>query len=252
MDIGLMEILIVLPFIFVGSLIDAIAGGGGVINMVGLMMIGLPPKVAVGTNKAQSLTATGIATFNYVRTGNFNKKFIPFSVAGAILGALGGAQLINYLAEDTAKILVAIILPIIALIMLSGVKPKEQASEKTTRAIVISSFIVGISVGFYDGFLGAGSGTLYIFAFSLCGLSLLEANGNSKIVNLIASATATIYLFMQGAVVLKLIIPCIAVNMIGAHIGSMLAIKNGERIVRPVMVGVLVLLIVKTVFDLLS
>ena len=241
-------LLIVLPFIFVGSFVDSIAGGGGIFTVVGLMMAGLPIHAVIGTNKTASLFGTAIATRNYVKKDCFNKQYIPFSVIGALVSAFIGSWVGNVL--DTAALtgLVTLALPIVGILMLFGLKPKERKKELSKGQVYFFSCLVGSLVGFYDGLIGPGSGTFWIIGFTLCGLSLLEANGNAKIVNLASNISSATLFLIKGKVVLWLVLPCIVVSILGGHLGSSLVIKNGDKIVKPAIVFVLVLLIAKSIF----
>lgn len=250
MEFDINILLIVLPAIFLGGFVDAIAGGGGVINMAGLMIAGVPMHYAIGVNKTQALFGTSVATANYVRKGHYRKSFILFSVLGSLTGAFMGAQLAMYLSDQTLKIMMTVILPLISIMIISGKMPKFKLDENSKKNIVILSFLIGITVGFYDGALGPGAGTFYIIGFSMCGLTMLEANGNAKIVNLVSNIVAATIFILNGKIIIWLVIPCIVVSVIAGYLGSHVAIKNGEKIMRPVMILVLVLLFIKTIYEI--
>ncbi|MDR1781994.1 MAG: TSUP family transporter [Bacilli bacterium] len=241
-------LLIAISFMLVGAFVDSIAGGGGIFNVVGLMMAGLPIHAVIGTNKTSAMFGTAIATHNYFKNGYFDKKYIPFSVIGALLFAFLGSWVGNIMNTESLTNLMMIAIPIVGILMLFGLKPKEHKKELAKKKIYFLSCLVGSIVGFYDGLIGPGGGTFYIIGFSLAGLSLLEANGNAKIVNLASNIASAILFLLKGRVVLWLVIPCIIASMIGGHIGSTLAIKNGDKIVKPAIVCVLILLIAKSIF----
>ncbi|MDF9867026.1 putative membrane protein YfcA [Bacilli bacterium PM5-3] len=244
-------LLIVLPFIFVGGFVDSIAGGGGVVNVIGFMLSGMPMHMILGTNKVQALFGTSVATYNYVSKGHYKKDFIIFSLIGAAVGSLIGAYVASMTDQDTLRWLMTIILPVAALIMVSGIKPKKSLLDESRKKIFIITLLIGLGIGFYDGMLGPGTGTFLIIAFSMCGLSILDANGNAKVVNLASNLMAGALFLIKGKVIIWLVIPCIITNVIANYIGSKLAIKNGEKIVKPIIVAVLVLLFIKTIADIL-
>lgn len=251
MEFDLEVLLIVLPFIFVGGFVDAIAGGGGIVNVIGFMISGVPMHMILGTNKVQALFGTSVATYNYVSKGHYKKDFIIFSFIGAAIGSLSGAYIASITSQETLRWLMTVILPIVAIVMISGKKPKISLIEETKKKIYIVTFFIGLIIGFYDGMIGPGTGTFLIIAFSMCGLSLLDANGNAKAVNLASNVMAGTLFLVKGKVILWLAIPCIITNVIANYIGSHLAIKNGDKIVRPIIVGVLILLFFKTIADII-
>ena len=108
-------------------------------------------------------------------------------------------------------------------------------------------------MGVYDGFFGPGAGTFYIMALSAAlGIGLTEATADTRVINMASNIGALITFISHGVVLWKLALPGIVCTMLGNYVGSGLAMKNGSRFVRPVMAGMIVLLFVKTVFDLLS
>lgn len=240
---------IIIPMIFLAGFVDSIAGGGGIISMSGFMLTGLPMHYIIGTNKTQGMFGTAVAMINYVRKGCFDKRFILFSIIGGLIGASLGSTLALALTDDVLRIVATIVLPLMAIFIVSGKRPKRKIASESRLSIYIASFLVGIIVAFYDGTIGPGSGTLFIIGFSMCGLSLIQANGNAKIVNVAANIASVTMFISTGNVVLWLVIPCIITNMVASYFGSKLAIKNGDKIVRPVMLVVVSMLFIKTILD---
>lgn len=252
MDFDVNTLLIIIPLVFLGGFVDAIAGGGGIITMVGFILAGVPIHSAIGTNKVSALFGTGIATFNYFRKGLFDKRYIILSVVGSIIGGFLGSSLALRVNDNALNILMIIALPIMAILMMVGFKPRPEKNHLSNLRISVYAFIVGISVAFYDGLLGPGAGTLYIIGFSLSGLTLLKANGNAKLVNLVSNIVAAILFVQHGSVILWLVIPCIITSVIANYLGSKLAIENGSKIIKPVMIIVIVLLFVKTIIGFIA
>jgi uncharacterized membrane protein YfcA len=132
-----------------------------------------------------------------------------------------------------------------------GQEGREKQFPPAKTAIV--AFLCGGGVGVYDGFFGPGAGTFYIMALSAAlGLGLTEASADSKVMNMASNIGALITFIFGGVVLWKLAIPGILCTMTGNYVGSSLAIKNGSKFVRPVMAAMIVLLFVKTIYDLLS
>jgi uncharacterized membrane protein YfcA len=241
-------LLIVLPFVFLGGFIDSISGGGGIFTVVGMMIAGLPMHMVIGTNKTSALFGTAAATKNYIKNGYYEKKYIPFSAIAGIIAAFLGSYLGNVMSNETLTKLMTFAIPIVGIIMLIGFRPKEQNITYSDQKIYLLSALVGGLVGFYDGLIGPGGGTFYIIGFTLIGLNLLQANGNAKIVNLVSNIVSAFIFLFKGRVVIWLVIPCIITSVIAGHLGSSLVIKNGDKIVKPAVVMVIILLIIKSVF----
>lgn len=251
MDFDIQVVLTVLAFIFVAGFVDSIAGGGGIVSMTGFIIAGVPMHYALGTNKVQALFGTAVATYNYVKNKSFRLDFVIFSFIGSIIGAFIGSSIATQLDQDFLKVLMSIVLVVVGAIIILNKKPKTSILDLEKNKIFIITFFIGLSIGFYDGILGPGTGTFLIIAFSMCGLSLLESNGNAKIVNLGSNLMAALVFLFHGKVLFWLAIPCNITNMIANYIGSKLAIKNGDRIVRPVLIFVLILLFIKMIYDVI-
>lgn len=245
-------LIIILPLIFLAGFVDSIAGGGGIISMSALLMTGIPVHYALGTNKLQAFSGTVVSTMNYIKHDHYKKEFIFFSVFGAIIGAFIGTNIALAINAEILKLIILIILPIIAIIMLSKKRPSIVIENYSKSKISIIIFLIGFTTGVYDGMIGPGTGTFLIILFSICGLSLLDANGNAKIVNTITNVVSTIIFFVAGKAILWIAIPSIFVNILANYLGSKMAISNGDKIIKPVIVLVLIMLFIKIGFDLYS
>jgi len=245
---------IAIPFVFAAGFVDSIAGGGGVISVTGFLLSGLPVHNIFGVNKIQSSIGTSVSTYNYVKSGHVDWKFIPFSLTFAIIGAFAGATLVTQLDEAFLRRVLLVIIPLIALIMMFNKKITSlvKPHSLTTKQIYVISAIIGLTIGFYDAFVGPGTGTFLIIAFSMCGVKMLDAGGNAKIINLTSNIISAIIFFLHGHIIWWLAIPCIITNIIANQLGSRLAIKNGEKIIRPTLLVVMALLIIKFIFDIIG
>ena len=132
-----------------------------------------------------------------------------------------------------------------------GAEGREKHFSPVKTALL--SFLCGGGVGVYDGFFGPGAGTFYIMALSaVLGLGLTEATADTRVINMASNLGALVTFIAHGVVLWKLAIPGIACTMAGNYVGSSLAIKNGSKFVRPVMAAMIVLLFIKTIYDLVS
>lgn len=250
MTVSLKQLLIACPLCFLAGFVDSIGGGGGIISLPAFMLAGLPAHMAIGTNKIQSFLNTGMSTYRMWK----NRKVVPLlavpTVIAAFAGSWLGAKLNLIVSEKVLSYAMIVILPVVAAVVLSKKAFADHGdaapvlSAKTAVALSAIAFIVGL----YDGFYGPGTGTFLIIGFVVFGkLGVGYANGHAKVVNLTTStASMIVYLLNGQAVILLGIIAGIAA-MTGSYIGSGLVLKNGTKIVKPIIILVLILLVVKIV-----
>ena len=250
-DLSVKMVIIVVVGVFLGSFMDAIAGGGGIITVPTYLLAGLPTHLALGTNKLSA----GIGTF--FSAGRFIKnKYVDWvlavpSVALAIIGSHFGTKLQLMIDEKYLKYLLLIVLPVVAFIALRQRKLPEEKGEidrKKQMAIVWSSSLV---IGAYDGFYGPGTGTFLILIFcNLAKMDVRTAGGNMKMVNLGSNIGALVTSLLNGKVFIVLGLIGTVSSIAGHYIGSGLAIKDGSKIVKPTVIIAIILLAVKVATEL--
>ncbi|MEF9951073.1 MAG: TSUP family transporter [Clostridium sp.] len=248
-------LLIICPLVFIAGFVDSIAGGGGLISMPAYVLAGVPVHVAYGTNKFVSSIGMSVSTFKYFKSGNVKLKPALISAAGALIGSSIGAYIAVLLDEKYLKYCLIIILPMVAIFLLfnRGFGRESNVVEKPTKVVFPLCFVIGFVLGGYDGFFGPGTGTFLTIAFtSLCGFSIITASGNTKVVNLAANLAALLVFVINGKVWYALGIPAAICGMAGNYLGSSLAIKNGAKFIKPVIILVIVLLFGKIIMDFIG
>ena len=251
MDLTPKMILIVVIGVFPASFTDGVAGGGGIISVPTYLLAGLPAHLALGTNKLSSSIGTAVSAFRFARKGYVDWKLALPSVVLALWGAHLGTRLQLALDETYLKWLLLIVLPLVAVVVLRQKKLPEEAGELpfARRAAIV--WIASLVVGAYDGFYGPGTGTFLVLIYcSLAKMDVRTASGNVKLVNLASNIGALATSLANGKVFLILGLIGAAASVAGHYIGSGMAIKNGSKIVRPVILVVLVLLAVKVITEL--
>ncbi|NFI95715.1 sulfite exporter TauE/SafE family protein [Clostridium botulinum] len=249
-----MEVLLIIcPLVFLAGIIDAVAGGGGIISLPAYIFAGIPIHIAYGTNKFASCIGTSISSIKFFRSGNIKIKPALLSAAGALIGSWFGAQIVLLLNEKYLNYCLIIILPIVSLFLLFnrnfGIKNKKEISNKK---LYILSFIIGLLLGAYDGFFGPGTGTFLVICFTgILGFNLITASGNAKIVNLASNFSALIAYILGGKVMFSIGVPAAVCAIAGNYLGAHLAIKNGDKIIKPIIFVAISLLFIKVVFDLI-
>ncbi len=231
--------------------IDAIAGGGGLLTVPGMLFAGIPPINVLATNKLQSVFGTCMATWNYGRKGHIDWRRNWLSVLLIFITACAGAWLVQTVKSDALKLIVPGLLVLVAAyVLLSPRMGDEDAHHRVTSHGYAP--IAG-AIGFYDGFFGPGTGAF--FSTSLVGLrgyGLTKATALTKLFNL-TSNVASVLLFALGGKMLWVAGLCMAAgSMTGGWIGSHTAMKFGAKVIRPLLVTISLGLTTKLVWDYLA
>ncbi len=237
--------------VFLAGFVDAIGGGGGIISVPVYLFAGLPAHFALGTNKLSSCIGTAASTLRYIKNGYVNWFLALPSILLALLGAHLGTRLQLLVAEKYLEYVLLAVLPLVALFLLKKKNLPEQAGQISPwaqRSIVWSASLL---VGTYDGFYGPGTGTFLLLIFCHLGkMDLRTASGNVKLVNLSSNIGALAASLMAGKVLLPVGLLAAAFSIAGHYLGAGLTIRNGSRIVRPVILVVLLLLAAKVLGEL--
>jgi len=245
-------LLTVCPLVFLASAIDAIAGGGGLISLPAYYLAGLPPVLAAGSNKFSASFGTLMASFKYARSGKVHWAAALFAVAGALPGAWFGAEVLKIAPETLVRTILLIGVPAMAVVMLvkkPAASETDSADIKTWRERALC-FLIGLAVGFYDGFFGPGTGTILILLFTLLlKMNAVSASGSAKIVNLASNVAALGSFAFGGSVLYALAFPAMICSVIGGYVGSSLAIRGGAKVIRVVMLIVMAMLLCKIALD---
>ena len=241
-----MSILLVLcPIIAIGAIIDAIAGGGGLITLSAYVAVGLPPQVALGNNKFAAAGGTTIACYRYIRNGQVDWKVGSIAILFSLAGSAVGSSLATRFADAYLHYLLIFLVPVIAAFIM--LKPDfGQAKPMDDKLAIPLSAVAGLALGAYDGFFGPGTGMFLTIIFtSVIGLDLLRSCGTAKVVNLASNVAALATFVRFGSIDYAIAIPCAISAIIGGYIGSGLAIRGGVKVIKPVMLLVLGLLLLK-------
>ena len=231
---------------------DAIAGGGGLIQLPALM-VGLQDKPVVnvlGTNKFASIFGTANAANRYRKQVRIDKKFLASMMVPAFFGSMGGAALASKVPTEQMRVVVLIAL--IAIFFYTALNPKLGHEENQKLDYKVAA-IAGLGIGFYDGIFGPGTGTfLMAVLVGALGFGFLSASAIAKFTN-VATNLAAIIIFAKAGVILWGIGAALAIsNIIGSTIGSQMAIKRGSPLVRKVFLLMTAALIAKVGFDVVN
>ncbi len=236
-------------FAFLAGFVDAIAGGGGLIQLPAcLILFPAAPLVAIiGTNKWASLFGTSAAVVRFTRSVRLDWHVIGPAAGTAFVFSMLGSKTVSVLNPKLLRpvVLGLLILAAIYVYVVKDIGLEHQPLHTRVRGRWLG-VLVGALLGFYDGFFGPGTGSFLILIFaSLFGFEFLVASGSAKIVNCATNLASVIYFVATGQVLYRLAIPMAVCNVAGSMVGSHLAILKGSRFVRVVFLVIVAALIAK-------
>jgi uncharacterized membrane protein YfcA len=247
---GWITIVLLSMMSFLAGFIDSVAGGGGLVLLPSILLAGLPPQVALGTNKFAALFGTSTALANYVKNGKLIWRMaylgLPFSLTGSVIGT---KAILHFDQSTTAKIIV-MMLPITAIaVFLPKRQLKTSISELSRRDLYLFTPLVCAVLGFYDGFFGPGTGTFLTFAFYLfLGLHLVNAAAITKLFNLASNLGSFATFALAGKVLYGFGLPLAISNLAGGYLGSVLAIRKGQQFIKVLLLIAFLILFVTLLF----
>ena len=230
------------------GLVDSIAGGGGLIALPVLLNLGLPPGLALGTNKFQSCCGTLTASRHYVNEGVVDLRScrpgIAFTFVGALLGAFAVEQINS---GALARIIPWLLAAILAYTVF---RPKVGKYDHPPRLPATAFFAVaGPGLGFYDGFFGPGAGSLWtISLILLLGQNFTRATGYTKIMNATSNLASLALFIPTHRVLFPAGIAMAAGQVAGARLGSGLVVKKGARFIRPIFLTIVALTLARLLY----
>lgn len=243
------EIYILLFFTGLGAgFVDSIAGGGGLIALPVLFSIGLPAPMALGTNKLQGSFGTLSASYNYIKKGVVRFDESVTGIFFTLVGAALGAWTIHQMKAGFIEQLIPVLLLIVFFYTLF-VKDLGIYESRAKMPIHLFYFLFGCGLGFYDGFFGPGTGSFWTAALLIVmGMEMKKASGITRIMNFTSNIVA-LTVFIIGNNVIYSIGFCMAAGqIIGARIGSSMAIRKGAGFIRPIFLTVVFLTILRLIW----
>lgn len=252
LSLSIPMLFILYSLIFVAGFIDSVAGGGGLISLPAYMITGMPVHVAYGCNKFSSACGTTFSTLRFLKNRAMDIYIASIAAVSSFIGSAMASQIVLMLDEKILKTMLVIIIPIAAVIIIFN---KNYGSENLSGEIsrtknFVLAVVIGLLIGFYDGLIGPGTGTFAIIAFSvLMKYDLRTASGNAKLLNLASNYASIVTFMFAGTIAYKIAIPAACCGILGNYLGAGLAIKKGDKFIRPMMLVVLVLLLSKMLID---
>jgi uncharacterized membrane protein YfcA len=250
----LYDLLILCVVSFAAGFIDAIVGGGGLLQTPAILIVlpQYPVATLLGTTKIPSLSGTSFAAWKYSQDLTLNWKFLFYVALLAFSGSLLGAHYVTMIDSKMLKPVILVVLISVALYTYFNKSFGAATKKEWTRVQqLLIGFLFGFSIGFYDGLIGPGTGTFFILAFiSLMGYDFLQASASAKLINIATNLAAICYFSSTGHILYQYAIPMAIFNVGGALLGTKLAVLKGNQFIRIFFLLVVVFAILRFAYDI--
>jgi len=238
---------------FAAGVVDAIAGGGGLITVPALLATGLPPEIVLGTNKGQSVFGSFASMMRYGRAGLLDRARARRTFPAALVGATVGAILVAFeVPRDALKpVILALLVAVAAFLLVRPTTLTPKGAPPARPQLVAVSCALVIAA--YDGFFGPGTGTFLILVFVLwLKDTATRASADAKVVNFGSNLASVIVFAWCGWVRWRIALPMAAAQFAGGIVGAHLTVKGGDKIVRRVVPVVVLAAAAKLAYDLFT
>jgi uncharacterized membrane protein YfcA len=236
--------------------VDAVVGGGGLIQLPAIV-VGLPgasPVQMLATNKLASVCGTTVSSATYYRrVGPDPRTFLPL-MGFAFLGAMAGAAVAALIPERAFNPIILVVLVVVGAYVLL----KPDIGELTELRFAghrhtLAAMLTGLAIGFYDGALGPGTGSFFVFTLvGLLGYNFLEASAKARLANWATNVASLVVFVPQGAVLWKVGLVMGVANLLGGYVGARTAVSRGATFVRVFFIVVVSAFIVRIGGDVLG
>ncbi len=223
-------------FAFLAGFVDAIAGGGGLIQTPAALVLlpGYPIATVIGSLKIPAFTGTSLATIQYLKKVTIQWRYASIMCLTAFVSAYAGSELLTQVSNRFMKPVIFFVLVVVVVFTYTR-KNFGQLTVKnhSGKRQLGYSLLISISIGFYDGFIGPGAGSFLVLAFiGFLGYDFLHASANAKLVNLSTNLGSILLFTIKGSILWSFALPMALCNGIGGILGARMAIKKGNRFIR--------------------
>ncbi|HEA3247501.1 TPA: TSUP family transporter [Pasteurella multocida] len=249
MEIGINVFVLLFAVALVAGFIDAIAGGGGLITIPALLMTGMPPALALGTNKLQACGGSFSASLYFLRQRAVNLAGVWLILLMTFIGASLGTVLIQLVDSAIIKKVLPFLILAIGLYFLFSPTLGNEDRQKRISYLGFA-FSAGLGIGFYDGFFGPGTGSLLSLAFvMLLGFNLTKATAHAKVLNFTSNVASLIFFLIGGHIMWSVGFAMMAGQFIGANLGAKMVLSKGKTLIRPMVVVMSFIMTIKMAYD---
>ncbi len=228
---------------FLSGFIDSIAGGGGLLTVPAYLYAGLPPHAALGTNKLSATIGVSQAAVVFIKKRIFKPQLWIATMIASAIGAIIGTLLVDLSSTGFLNRAIPIILLVIVLYLMLAPN-KKITTTSNVRKPWITPMTGGI-IGFYDGFLGPGTGAFWVTVLhKFLHFDLLEATAITKLMNFISNFFSLLVFMIAGHIHYPLGMMMAIFLWLGSHLGAHSAIRFGSKLIRPLFLSVVTIMLV--------
>ena len=237
---------------FTAAFVDSIAGGGGLISLPAFLLAGVNPHFALGTNKFAATAASLTSSIKYASSGKVEfkllKYLIPFTLIGAVLG-------VNTVMSIDQKYLYAMVLVLVMVVGIYSFFSKDIGKVNRfnglTKQNIMLGMVLALALGFYDGFFGPGTGSFLIFGLiGIYGFDFVLAGGNARVLNFVSNISALVMFAVYHRIDYLIGFPVLVAMIFGARFGTVMALKNGSKLIKPIFVTMSLAVAAKMLFNI--
>lgn len=232
----------------IAGFIDAIAGGGGLLTIPAMLLANIPPVLTLGTNKLQACSGALAASITMIKKGVIKPASIKIAIIGAFIGSVIGTIAVQLSPPDLLEKLIPFLIAAIGIYTLFAPSLGEVEAEPRISESAWQKIVAPL-IGFYDGYVGPGTGMFFALGnVALRGRQIIAATGAAKVLNLSTNIASLIFFILGGNVLWSVGLAMMVGQTIGAYAGSHMVVKGGSKIIRPVIVLVCLAMVSKYVF----
>lgn len=249
-ELGYLAIISLFFVAIIAGIVDTVAGGGGLITLPMLLFFNIPAATALGTNRLQATIGEFSAIIFFIRKKVLNVNFLLNGIIFTAIGAVIGTVLVYLINENTLALILPILLLLIAVYSL--LSHKVLVDVESCKLLNTKSFLVlsGLIIGFYNGFFGPGTGSIWILAFVvLLGSTVSQATINAKPLNFIGNLVSLLVFLFLGKVSILIGVIMGLGQILGAFIGSHLVINKGAKIIKPIFIIMVISIAIKELYN---
>jgi len=254
MTIELHHLVLLCLAAFCAGFVDAIVGGGGLIQMPAALIIlpAYPVASVIASLKIPSFSGTSFAVVQYLKRVRINWKLVTIICTIAFFASFAGSQLLTIVSNSFMKPVLLVVLTVVAIYTFSKKNfGQHESKDHSSKKELLYAVLISLVIGFYDGFIGPGAGSFLILAFvSLLGFDFLHASANAKLVNLATNLGSITLFLIQGKIIWLIALPMAVSNAIGGALGANLAIARGNRFIRIFFLFIVIATLVRFMYDI--
>jgi len=246
-DLSLYWVLALCCVGFFAGYIDAVAGGGGMLNLPALLFAGIPPVTALAVSKITAISGTLVAVVKFTLSKKIHWKTVLIAAIPCLIASYFGGNTALHISPKVLAWAILICIPIALFIVLRDKQEQNQVEQEN----VPKTLFAIIPIGFYDGILGPGTGTYMTIALrKVIKFNLLKATATIKPLNLLTNIGAAFAFILAGKVIWGLAIPMLISSAVGGWLGSQSAIKGGDRFIRRLLIIVLTIMLFANLYKM--